>query len=39
LFDDILDSIAMIERFTAGMDFEAFRSNPMALAAVERKWP
>ena len=27
----------MIEEFTAGMDFEAFRSNPMAVAAVERK--
>lgn len=27
----------MIEQFTAGMDFEAFRSHPMAVAAVERK--
>lgn len=27
----------MIERFTSGMEFEAFRSNPMAIAAVERK--
>ncbi len=27
----------MIEQFTFGMDFEAFRSNPMAVAAVERK--
>lgn len=27
----------MIEQFTARMDFEAFRSNPMAVAAVERK--
>jgi uncharacterized protein with HEPN domain len=27
----------MIEEFTAEMDFEAFRSNPMAVAAVERK--
>lgn len=27
----------MIEEFTNGMDFEAFRSNPMAVAAVERK--
>lgn len=27
----------MIEEFTASMDFEAFRSNPMAVAAVERK--
>jgi uncharacterized protein with HEPN domain len=27
----------MIEEFTAGIDFEAFRANPMAVAAVERK--
>jgi ribonuclease HepT-like protein len=27
----------MIDKFTAGMDFETFRSNPMAVAAVERK--
>ena len=27
----------MIEQFTAGMDFEAFRANPMAVAATERK--
>ena len=27
----------MIEQFTSGMDFEAFRSDPMAIAAVERK--
>jgi len=27
----------MIEQFTSGMDFEDFRSNPMAVAAVERK--
>jgi len=27
----------MIERFTTGMDFQAFRANPMAVAAVERK--
>jgi uncharacterized protein with HEPN domain len=27
----------MIEQFTSGMDFEAFRSSPMAVAAVERK--
>jgi uncharacterized protein with HEPN domain len=37
LFADILDAIGMIEQFTVGMDFEAFRSNPMAVAAVERK--
>ena len=34
---EILDAIRMIGEFTAGMDFEAFRSNPMAVAAVERK--
>jgi uncharacterized protein with HEPN domain len=34
---DIADAIGMIETFTAGMDFEAFQSNPMAVAAVERK--
>ena len=27
----------MIEEFTAGMDFEAFRANPMAVAAVEKR--
>jgi uncharacterized protein with HEPN domain len=27
----------MIQDFTSGMDFETFRSNPMAMAAVERK--
>jgi uncharacterized protein with HEPN domain len=32
-----MDAIVMIEQFTSGMDFEAFRSNPMAIAAVERK--
>jgi uncharacterized protein with HEPN domain len=37
LFTDIADAIAMIEQLTLGMDFEAFRSNPMAIAAVERK--
>jgi uncharacterized protein with HEPN domain len=37
LFGDILDAIDMIVQFTAGMDFEGFRSNPMAVAAVERK--
>jgi uncharacterized protein with HEPN domain len=36
-FSDIADAIAMIEDFTSGMDFEAFRSNPVAVAAVERK--
>jgi uncharacterized protein with HEPN domain len=37
LFRDIVDAIEMIERFTSGMDCEGFRSNPMAVAAVERK--
>lgn len=37
MFADIVDAIAMIEQFTAGMDLEAFRSNTMAVAAVERK--
>lgn len=37
LFADILDAIGMIEQFTAGTDFEAFRANPTAVAAVERK--
>jgi uncharacterized protein with HEPN domain len=27
----------MIEQFTAGMDFEAFRQDPKTIAAVERK--
>ena len=36
-FRDIADAIGMVEEFTAGMDFEAFRSSPMAVAAVERK--
>lgn len=36
-FSDISDAIAAIGQFTAAMDFEAFRSNPMAVAAVERK--
>jgi uncharacterized protein with HEPN domain len=37
LFADIADAIAMIEQFTFGMNLEEFRSNPMAVAAVERK--
>lgn len=36
-FRDILDAIAAIDQFISGMDFEAFRSDPMAVAAVERK--
>jgi len=34
---DISDAINMIEGFTAGMDFEAFREDPKTVAAVERK--
>ncbi len=34
---DILDAIVMIERFTAGMDFESFREDTKTVAAVERK--
>jgi len=37
LLRDILDAIEMINKFTSGMDFDAFLSNPMAVAAVERK--
>ena len=37
MFADIVDAIRMIEQFTSGMDCEAFRSNPMAVAAVGRK--
>jgi uncharacterized protein with HEPN domain len=37
LFRDILDAISMIEEFRSGLDFEGFRSSPMAVAAVERK--
>jgi uncharacterized protein with HEPN domain len=36
-FSDIGDAIALIEEFTSGMDFEAVRSNTMAVAAVECK--
>ena len=34
---DIADAIGMIETFTDGMDFEAFRGDPKTVAAVERK--
>ncbi len=34
---DIFDAIAMIERFTNGMEFESFREDPKTVAAVERK--
>jgi uncharacterized protein with HEPN domain len=32
---DISDSIAMIQDFTAGMDFESFRGDPKTIAAVD----
>jgi uncharacterized protein with HEPN domain len=34
---DISDAIGMIEGFTLGMDFEAFRRDAKTVAAVERK--
>jgi uncharacterized protein with HEPN domain len=34
-FSDIIDAIALIEKFTSGMDLEAFRSNPMAVEPIE----
>jgi uncharacterized protein with HEPN domain len=34
---DISDAIDMIEEFTRGMDFDAFRSDAKTSAAVERK--
>jgi uncharacterized protein with HEPN domain len=34
---DIVDAIGMIEQFTGGMDFDAFREDPKTVAAVERK--
>ena len=34
---DIADAIGMIEELVGALDFEEFRSNPMAVAAVERK--
>ena len=34
-FQDILDNIARIERFTAGLDFHAFKENEQVLFAVE----
>ena len=36
-FRDILDAIAMIERFTEGMTFQSFSEDPKTVAAVERK--
>ena len=34
---DISEAIAMIEQFTLGMDFEAYREDFKTMAAVERK--
>ena len=34
---DISDAIGMIEDFTSGMDFEAFKQDAKTVAAVERK--
>jgi len=34
---DISEAIAMIERFTLGMDFEAYHEDFKTMAAVERK--
>jgi len=34
-FEDILENIARIEGFTAGMDLEAFTQNTQALYAVK----
>jgi uncharacterized protein with HEPN domain len=34
---DIREAIAMVQSFTDGMDFEAFRQDPRTVAAVERK--
>jgi uncharacterized protein with HEPN domain len=33
-FEDILESIARIERFTSGMDFAAFSANEQVVYAV-----
>lgn len=34
---DIADAVGLIEEFTVGMDFAAFREDPKTIAAVERK--
>jgi uncharacterized protein with HEPN domain len=34
---DIVEAIVSIEQFTAGMDLDAFRSDPKTVSAVERK--
>jgi uncharacterized protein with HEPN domain len=35
---DVLDSARAIQKFTDGMDFEAFQDNDQVQAAVERKF-
>lgn len=35
---DAIQAIEAIERFTQDMDYEAYASNEMAMAAVERKF-
>lgn len=34
---DILEAIQKVERYTAGLSFEAFQSNDMVIDAVTRK--
>jgi len=34
---DIVEAIISIEQFTAGMDLQAFRSDPKTVSAVEHK--
>jgi uncharacterized protein with HEPN domain len=34
---DIVEAIVSIEQFTAGMDLDAFRSDPKTVSAIERK--
>jgi uncharacterized protein with HEPN domain len=36
-FEDILENISRIETFTAGMDLQAFVSDPKTYDAVERR--
>jgi uncharacterized protein with HEPN domain len=35
-FEDILENVARIEKFTAGMDSDAFMGDPQTYDAVER---
>lgn len=37
-YEDILDAINAIQSFTAGMEYEDFRTDPKTVAAVERKF-